>query len=138
MNSQSGMSAGLTVSGMPHVSNTAETPVARVTKFTKLEDFDVKGMCMASIYTGEIDLQKTYRENRAEADAAFECALVRTVLEKTKGNVSAAARLLNMDRKHLRDLSVRHGLLRCLRGDIVSCRLEDGSYVAKLRNGGAS
>lgn len=44
---------------------------------------------------------KAYKEARKEVLLRFERAFVRRVLLKAKGNVSEAARLAGIDRKHL-------------------------------------
>lgn len=60
--------------------------------------------------TVQIDITKPYRENRAAADAAFEKGFVAELLASTNGNISAAARSVQMDRKHLHDLAKKHDL----------------------------
>jgi DNA-binding NtrC family response regulator len=59
------------------------------------------------------DPQKSYRETRASFEADFEQRYVAWLLDRHKGNISAAAREAKMDRKHLYDLARKHGL----RGD---------------------
>ena len=53
---------------------------------------------------------KTYREMRAEWDELFERRFIVWILERHKGNVSAAARETEMDRKYLHRLAKKHGL----------------------------
>ncbi len=53
----------------------------------------------------------TYAEAKRTLLAAFEQRYLRDVLERCEGNISAAAREANVDRKHLRTLLRRHGLL---------------------------
>lgn len=51
-----------------------------------------------------------YRVARAEALAAFERDYLRRLIEATRGNASAAARIANMDRPYLLSLLRRHRL----------------------------
>jgi len=51
-----------------------------------------------------------YRAARAEALAAFERRYLRSLIEATGGNASAAARAASMDRPYLLSLLRRHGL----------------------------
>ncbi len=53
---------------------------------------------------------RSYRETRAEWDEMFERSYVTWLLERHEGNVSAAARDAEMDRKHLHHLAKKHGL----------------------------
>lgn len=52
----------------------------------------------------------SYRQARAECLADFEFRYVRWLLERHRGNLSMAAREARMDRKHLHELAVKHGL----------------------------
>ncbi len=52
----------------------------------------------------------SYREQRARFEAAFERRYVAWLLERHDGNISAAARAAEMDRKYLSKLARRHGL----------------------------
>ncbi len=52
----------------------------------------------------------SYREERARFEAAFERRYVAWLLERHDGNISAAARAAEMDRKYLSKLARRHGL----------------------------
>jgi len=56
------------------------------------------------------DPTTSYRDARAKFDALFERRYVTWLLERHGGNISAAAREAQMDRKHLSDLARRHGL----------------------------
>jgi transcriptional regulator with GAF, ATPase, and Fis domain len=56
------------------------------------------------------DPSQPYREIRAKFDALFETQYVTWLLARHNGNVSAAAREAQMDRKHLADLAKRHGV----------------------------
>ncbi len=52
----------------------------------------------------------SYRQARARVDAVFERKFVRWLLGRHGGNVTAAARAAQMDRKYLADLAKRHGI----------------------------
>jgi transcriptional regulator with GAF, ATPase, and Fis domain len=52
----------------------------------------------------------SYRETRAKLDADFEKSYVQWLLDRHAGNLSAAAREVKMDRKHLYDMAKKHGL----------------------------
>jgi transcriptional regulator with GAF, ATPase, and Fis domain len=56
------------------------------------------------------DPQKSYRETRAEWEASFEKAYVSWLLDRHGGNISAAARAADMDRKYLHKLARRHAV----------------------------
>jgi DNA-binding NtrC family response regulator len=56
------------------------------------------------------DPRKSYRDTRAEWEAAFEKAYVGWLLERHGYNLSAAARAADMDRKYLYRLAKKHGL----------------------------
>jgi len=58
-------------------------------------------------------LSETYREARARVEEEFERRYVAWLLARHGGNLSAAARAVQMDRKHLHVLARKHGL----RGD---------------------
>jgi DNA-binding NtrC family response regulator len=51
-----------------------------------------------------------YKEARAQVLHDFEERYLRALLERSRGNVSQAARDARMDRSHLIDLLTRHGL----------------------------
>jgi transcriptional regulator with GAF, ATPase, and Fis domain len=53
---------------------------------------------------------QTYREVREQFETDFERRYVAWLLDRHAGNISAAAREVRMDRKHLYDLARRHGL----------------------------
>ncbi len=52
----------------------------------------------------------SYREQRALFEEAFEKRYVEWLLDRHEGNVSAAARQADMDRKYLYKLAKKHGL----------------------------
>jgi len=58
----------------------------------------------------QFDESSSYRETRSRFETEFEQRYVSWLLERHDGNVSAAARAVKMDRKHLHDLARRHGL----------------------------
>ncbi|MCK5795854.1 MAG: sigma 54-dependent Fis family transcriptional regulator [Deltaproteobacteria bacterium] len=53
----------------------------------------------------------TFRDAKAQIVRAFEARYLRDILERCGGNISAAAREADVDRKHLRSLLQRHELL---------------------------
>jgi transcriptional regulator with GAF, ATPase, and Fis domain len=56
------------------------------------------------------DPNLSYREQRARVEEMFEKRYVAWLLERHEGNVSAAARAAEMDRKYLYKLAKKHGL----------------------------
>ena len=56
------------------------------------------------------DAAQSYRETRARYDTLFERKYVGWLLQRHSGNISAAAREAQMDRKHLTDLARKHGI----------------------------
>ncbi|HHH27055.1 MAG TPA: FHA domain-containing protein, partial [Polyangiaceae bacterium] len=56
------------------------------------------------------DRSKSYRETKGEWEAMFERRYVSWLLEGSEGNISAAARAADMDRKYLHKLVRKHGL----------------------------
>jgi DNA-binding NtrC family response regulator len=57
-----------------------------------------------------IDENLSFRAAKERAVAQWERDYIRTLLAKHQGNISRAARAVRMDRNHLRELMVRHGL----------------------------
>jgi DNA-binding NtrC family response regulator len=47
---------------------------------------------------------------KEELVSSFEVQLVRIVLDRHSGNLTSAAKALRMDRKHLYDLAIKHGI----------------------------
>ena len=58
------------------------------------------------------DPGQSYRETRGKFEALFEQRYVKWLLGRHNGNVSAAAREAQMDRKHLADLAKKHAIGR--------------------------
>ncbi|MGZ3455008.1 MAG: sigma 54-interacting transcriptional regulator [Polyangiales bacterium] len=58
----------------------------------------------------QFDEAMSYRQARARVEAAFERRYVRWLLARHGGNISAAARVAQMDRKYLGDLAKKHGI----------------------------
>jgi len=56
------------------------------------------------------DWSKSYGQNKEVVVKAFEHDYVKLLIDRHNGNVSAAAREARMDRKHLSDLAIKHGL----------------------------
>ena len=52
----------------------------------------------------------SYRENKANWESAYEAAYVKWLLGEHGGNISAASRAAQMDRKYLYKLAVRYGV----------------------------
>ncbi len=53
---------------------------------------------------------KSYRDTKSEWETTFEKRYVEWLLERNDGNISAAAREADMDRKYLHKLAKKHGL----------------------------
>jgi DNA-binding NtrC family response regulator len=53
---------------------------------------------------------RSYGDLKGEAIAKFERQFVELTLAQYEGNLSAAAKALSMDRKHLHDMAKKHGL----------------------------
>jgi DNA-binding NtrC family response regulator len=59
---------------------------------------------------GQFAPDQTYRETRSRFEAEFERRYVKWLLQRHRGNISAAAREAKMDRKYLYDLAKKHGM----------------------------
>ena len=57
-----------------------------------------------------IDDKASFREAKERAVAAWEREYVSALIAKHQGNISRAARAVRMDRNHLRELMLRHGV----------------------------
>jgi DNA-binding NtrC family response regulator len=58
----------------------------------------------------EVDASRPFKEVKAEVVARFERAYLDKVLERTRGNISAAAREAGIDRKHMERLIRKHDI----------------------------
>jgi DNA-binding NtrC family response regulator len=56
------------------------------------------------------DLTLPFKESKAQVVDAFERTYIEALLKRHEGNLSAAARAAEIDRKHLRELLRKHGL----------------------------
>jgi DNA-binding NtrC family response regulator len=61
--------------------------------------------------------ESTFAEAKEELTASFEKRYLADLMERSKGNISLAARVAGLDRKHLRKLLRRHGLVAGPGGD---------------------
>src|SRR5262245_24808987 len=59
---------------------------------------------------GGVDVNLPFKEAKARIVEAFERDYIKALLERHKGNLSAASRGAEIDRKHLRELLRKHGL----------------------------
>ena len=59
---------------------------------------------------GTVDVDLPFKEAKARIVEAFERDYIKALLERYKGNLSAASRGAEIDRKHLRELLRKHGL----------------------------
>lgn len=66
--------------------------------------------------SAQFDPGQSYGQTRGANESAFEYRYVSWLLERHKGNISAAARAARMDRKHLHDLAKKHGLRKSTGG----------------------
>jgi DNA-binding NtrC family response regulator len=58
----------------------------------------------------QVDPTLSYGQLKEKVVSSFEAQLLKIVLDKYSGNLSAAAKALRMDRKHLYDLAIKHGI----------------------------
>jgi pSer/pThr/pTyr-binding forkhead associated (FHA) protein len=63
-----------------------------------------------SDYPRRFDPEKSYRDTKSEWEENFEAAYVAWLLERHGGNISAAARAAQMDRKYLYKMAVEYGI----------------------------
>ncbi|MCP5464710.1 MAG: sigma 54-interacting transcriptional regulator [Deltaproteobacteria bacterium] len=66
----------------------------------------------ATVRLQNIDLDKPFKEAKQAVVESFEAEYLQELLERNKGNVSKAAREAKIDRKHLRNLLVKYGILK--------------------------
>jgi DNA-binding NtrC family response regulator len=71
------------------------------------EAFDEK---IAGPSTGSVDIELPFKEAKARVIDSFEREYIRAQLKRHEGNLSAAARSAEVDRKHFRELLRKHGL----------------------------
>jgi transcriptional regulator with GAF, ATPase, and Fis domain len=91
--------------------------IARATGSTILDMASVPLIGLASKANGGADgslpgfaAGRSYRDTKAEWEELFEKRYVTWLLERNEGNISAAAREADMDRKYLHKLAKKHGL----------------------------
>jgi DNA-binding NtrC family response regulator len=60
--------------------------------------------------TGAVDVDLPFKEAKARIVEAFERDYITALLKRHNGNLSAASRGAEIDRKHLRELLRKHGL----------------------------
>ncbi|MDB4979442.1 MAG: sigma54 specific transcriptional regulator, Fis family [Myxococcales bacterium] len=71
------------------------------------EAFDEK---IAGPSAGSVDIELPFKEAKARVIDSFEREYIRAQLKRHDGNLSAAARAAEVDRKHFRELLRKHGL----------------------------
>jgi DNA-binding NtrC family response regulator len=71
------------------------------------EAFDEKA---AGPSAGAVDIELPFKEAKARVIDSFEREYIRAQLKRYEGNLSAAARAAEVDRKHFRELLRKHGL----------------------------
>jgi DNA-binding NtrC family response regulator len=71
------------------------------------EAFDEK---VAGPSAGSVDIELPFKEAKARVIDSFEREYIRAQLKRHDGNLSAAARAAEVDRKHFRELLRKHGL----------------------------
>lgn len=64
-----------------------------------------------TVRMNSIDVDKPFKEAKQAVVEMFEKEYLQELLEKYKGNVSKAAREAKIDRKHLRNLLIKYGIL---------------------------
>jgi DNA-binding NtrC family response regulator len=63
-----------------------------------------------AILAGTFEPDRSYRDTRLHFETEFERRYVKWLLDRHRGNISAAAREAKMDRKYLYDLAKKHGM----------------------------
>lgn len=71
----------------------------------------------ATVRMNMVDVDKPFKEAKQAVVESFEKEYLQELLEKFKGNVSKAAREAKIDRKHLRNLLIKYGLLAASAGE---------------------
>ena len=65
----------------------------------------------ATVRMNLVDLDRPFKEVKQQIVENFEKEYLQELLAKNKGNVSKAAREAKIDRKHLRNLLIKYGIL---------------------------
>ncbi len=73
------------------------------------ETFEVRPISDAPSGSG-VDLDLPFKQAKARVIDAFEREYIQALLKRHKGNLSAASRSAEVDRKHFRELLRKHGL----------------------------
>lgn len=71
----------------------------------------------ATVRLQSIDTDMPFKEAKQAVVETFEKEYLQELLDRNKGNVSAAAREAKIDRKHLRNLLIKYGILAASAGD---------------------
>jgi DNA-binding NtrC family response regulator len=58
----------------------------------------------------QVDPTLSYGQLKEEVVSSFEIQFVKLVLDQHSDNLSSAAKALRMDRKHLYDMAIKHGI----------------------------
>jgi transcriptional regulator with GAF, ATPase, and Fis domain len=74
------------------------------------ETFDESSTLTETMSTAAVNTEMPFKQAKAMVIDSFERDYIRTVLERHHGNLSAAARTAEVDRKHFRELLRKHGL----------------------------
>jgi DNA-binding NtrC family response regulator len=74
------------------------------------ETFEVHPISEAPAAAGGVDLDLPFKQAKARVIDAFEREYIQAQLKRHKGNLSAASRSAEVDRKHFRELLRKHGL----------------------------
>jgi DNA-binding NtrC family response regulator len=69
-----------------------------------------KGPAPAVSSGGAVNIELPFKEAKAQVIDTFEREYIRSLLQRHKGNLSAASRSAEVDRKHFRELLRKHGL----------------------------
>lgn len=71
----------------------------------------------ATVRMNMVDVDKPFKEAKQEIVESFEKEYLQELLDRHKGNVSKASREAKIDRKHLRNLLIKYGILGQSVGD---------------------
>jgi DNA-binding NtrC family response regulator len=74
------------------------------------ETFEVHPISQEPAAGGGVDLDLPFKQAKARVIDAFEREYIQALLKRHKGNLSAASRSAEVDRKHFRELLRKHGL----------------------------